>query len=79
MEYLSEYTRFFTALRVILDPFAAMPVFLSLTHDYPVRERGRMVNITALTVTIVLSLAALGGEQILTAIAVEIMASGLRE
>lgn len=38
-----------------------------------------MVNITALTVAIVLSLAALGGEQILTAIAVEIMASGLRE
>ncbi|MDH3561701.1 MAG: MarC family protein [Gammaproteobacteria bacterium] len=65
MAYLSEYTRFFTALLVILDPFAAIPVFLSLTHNYQVRERGRIVNITALTVAIVLSLAALGGEKML--------------
>ena len=41
MEYWSEYTRFFTALFVILDPFAAIPIFLSLTQGYSQAERMR--------------------------------------
>lgn len=66
MEYWSEYTRFFTALFVILDPFAAIPIFLSLTHHYSVQERHRAVNIAAITVLIVLIASALFGDAILT-------------
>jgi len=66
MEYWPEYTRFFTALLVILDPFAAIPVLLSLTHNYNSRERSRAVTLTAVTVASVLSLAALFGDGMLT-------------
>ena len=66
LEYWSEYTRFFTALLVILDPFAAIPIFLSLTHNYTPAERNRAAGIAALTVAIVLSLAALFGDTMLT-------------
>ena len=65
MENWAEYTRFFTALIVILDPFAAVPIFLALTKGYTSQERGRIVNITALTVLIVLVLAAFTGEALL--------------
>jgi multiple antibiotic resistance protein len=66
MEYWPEYTRFFTALLVILDPFAAIPVLLSLTHNYTSRERSRAVALTAITVAAVLSLAAIFGDRMLT-------------
>ncbi|MFW2374589.1 MAG: MarC family protein [Gammaproteobacteria bacterium] len=66
MEYWSEYTRFFTALFVILDPFAAIPIFLSLTHDYSVQERHRAINMAAITVLLVLMISALFGDAILT-------------
>ena len=66
MEYWSEYTRFFTALLVILDPFAAIPIFLSLTHGYTAQERHRAVSLATITVVIVLSLSALFGETMLT-------------
>ncbi len=66
MELWSEYTRFFTALLVILDPFAAIPIFLSLTGSYATRERSRAALLAAITVFIVLSLSALFGERMLT-------------
>ena len=66
MEYWSEYTRFFTALLVILDPFAAIPIFLSLTQGYSTAERNRAVTLAAITVAIVLSLSAMFGETMLT-------------
>lgn len=66
MEYWSEYTRFFTALFVILDPFAAIPIFLSLTHHYSVHERNRAINMAAITVLLVLTASALFGDTILT-------------
>jgi len=66
MEYWSEYTRFFTALLVILNPFAAIPIFLSLTQGYTPKERHRSVTIAAITVAIVLSISALLGEAMLT-------------
>jgi len=68
MEYWSEYTRFFTALFVIIDPFAAIPIFLSLTHGYNSEERGKAVTLAAITVAVVLSLAAMFGETMLTAL-----------
>jgi multiple antibiotic resistance protein len=66
MEHWTEYTRFFTALLVILDPFLAVPIFLSLTQGYTPLERVRVATLTTLTVSFVLVLAALSGEAILT-------------
>lgn len=68
MEFWPEYTRFFTALLVILDPFAAIPIFLSLTQGYTPEERNRSVTIAAITVAVVLSLSAVFGETMLTAL-----------
>lgn len=66
MEYWPEYTRFFTALFVILDPFAAIPIFLSLTQHYSSHERNRASYIAVVTVLIVLMASALLGDAILT-------------
>jgi len=66
MEYWNEYARFFTALFVILDPFAAIPVFLSLTVGYTQVERNCIALRTAITVSGVLIISALFGESILT-------------
>lgn len=63
---ISEYTRFFTALLVILDPFMALPIFLTLTQHYDRKQRRRVATITTLTVIGVLALAALTGEQMLS-------------
>lgn len=66
MEFWPEYTRFFTALLVILDPFAAIPIFLSLTPGYSNAERNRIATVAVLTTAAVLVLAALFGETMLT-------------
>lgn len=66
MEYWSEYSRFFTALLVILDPFAVIPIFLSLTQGYTPAERNRSVTLATITVAIVLCLSAMFGETMLT-------------
>lgn len=65
MEPWTEYTRFFIALFVILDPFAAVPIFLALTRSYSASERGRIANISALTVLLVLVVVTLIGETLL--------------
>ncbi|MCG6937517.1 MAG: NAAT family transporter [Gammaproteobacteria bacterium] len=65
MEHWTEYTRFFIALFVILDPFAAVPIFLALTKTYSESERGRIANIAAVTVMIVLVVSALSGDTLL--------------
>lgn len=65
MEYWTEYSRFITGLFVILDPFAAVPIYLVLTKNYTPVERRRISNITALTVFIVLVITSLTGEALL--------------
>ena len=65
MEHWTEYSRFFTALLVILDPFMAIPILLTLTGDYSDAERNRVVRIAALTVAAVLIVVALSGETLL--------------
>ncbi|MGB5398500.1 MAG: MarC family protein [Gammaproteobacteria bacterium] len=65
MEHWTEYSRFFIALFVIIDPFAAVPIFLVLTKSFSPREQGRIANITAITVLLVLVVAALSGEKLL--------------
>ncbi len=65
MEHWTEYTRFFVALFVILDPFAAVPIYLALTKTYSDTDRGRIANISAITVLLVLVVASLTGEALL--------------
>jgi multiple antibiotic resistance protein len=65
MEHWTEYTRFFTALLVILDPFMAVPIFLALTHTYTPAERRRVANIATLSVALILVISALSGEGLL--------------
>jgi multiple antibiotic resistance protein len=65
VEHWTEYTRFFTALLVILDPFAALPIFLGLTQGYRPSDRARAAGIATLAVAAVLVLAALSGEALL--------------
>lgn len=62
-----EYTRFAVALLAIVDPLAAIPLFLRLTDGYSTRERKRTARVTALAVCGVLAGAALVGESILGA------------
>jgi multiple antibiotic resistance protein len=65
VEHWTEYSRFFIALFVIIDPFAAVPIFLVLSRDYTRAEKRRVANITAVTVLAVLVAAALTGETLL--------------
>jgi multiple antibiotic resistance protein len=65
MEHWTEYSRFFVALFVILDPFAAVPIFLVLTKSYVKSDQAKIARITSVTVMLVLIIAALTGETIL--------------
>ena len=62
---LSGYLRFFVTLAAVLDPFLAVPIFLTLTAARGVGERARLVRVVAITVFAVLAGAALFGEQLL--------------
>ena len=67
MEHWTEYSHFFTALLVILDPIAAIPIFLALTKSYSDAESSRITNLTAITVVAVLVIASVTGETLLLA------------
>jgi multiple antibiotic resistance protein len=62
-----EYSRFAIALVAIVDPLAAIPLFLQLTDGFSVRERKRTARVTALAVFGVLAGAGIAGEAILGA------------
>lgn len=65
MEHWSEYSRFITALFVILNPFAAVPIYLVLTKSYRIEERKQIAKIASITVLTVLIIASLTGETLL--------------
>jgi multiple antibiotic resistance protein len=62
----AEYTRFFAALVAVLDPLAAVPIFLTLTEDYSAAERARTAWVTCAAVAGLLVASALAGESALT-------------
>jgi multiple antibiotic resistance protein len=64
----SDYLRFAVALFAILTPFAAIPIFLSLTEGLSPLLRARTARLAAATVLCVLVIAALAGEAILRAV-----------
>jgi multiple antibiotic resistance protein len=68
MLFWTDYARFAVALFAILTPFAAIPIFLSLTEGLSPRLRARTARLAASTVFCVLVVAAVAGESILRAL-----------
>ena len=60
-----EYLRFIATLTAVLDPFLAVPIFLSVTAERDKRARKRLAGAVTLTVFAVLAGAALSGEALL--------------
>ena len=65
MEHWTEYTRLFTALLVIINPFMAVPILLALTADFEPSRRMAVVRVASMTVAIVLLVTAFSGETLL--------------
>ena len=65
MSGLQEYVRFVVTLTAVLDPFLAVPIFLSVTSAGDPAGRRRLARVVTLTVLAVLSGAALFGEALL--------------
>jgi multiple antibiotic resistance protein len=64
----TEYARFAIALFSILTPFAAIPIFLSLTGGMSHAQRAHTARLATLTVMIVLLVSAVAGDSILRAV-----------
>jgi multiple antibiotic resistance protein len=60
-----EYLRFLVTLTAVLDPFLAVPIFLSVTAMSDERARRRLAGAVTLTVFLVLAGAAIFGEALL--------------
>jgi multiple antibiotic resistance protein len=65
MESWTEYSRFVIALFAILTPFAAIPIFLSLTEGQSEKEKAHTARTAVLTIAILLITAAFLGDSIL--------------
>ena len=68
MSFLQEYLRFIVTLVAVLDPFLAIPIFLSVAAAREPAGRRRLVNAVSVTVFAVLCGAAIFGEALLTAL-----------
>ena len=68
MSSLQEYLRFVVTLTAVLDPFLAVPIYVSVTAGERSRARLRLANVVTLTVFLVLAGTALFGEQLLRVI-----------
>ena len=74
MSSLQEYLRFLVTLTAVLDPFLAVPIFLTVTASYGVPARVALVRVVAITVFVVLAAAALLGDTILTLVGASLAA-----
>ena len=74
MSAFQEYLRFFVALTAVLDPFLAVPIFLTVTASHSVRARVVLVRVVTITVFAVLAASVLVGEALLTAIGASLAA-----
>jgi len=70
----SGYVRFFVTLTAVLDPFLAVPIFLTLTAARGAAQRAALVRIVTVTVFSVLAVSALVGEQLLLLIGASLAA-----
>ncbi len=65
---LRDYVRFVVTLLAVLDPFLAVPIYVSVTLGRSVGDRRALARVVTLTVLAVLVSTALAGEQLLTLI-----------
>ena len=65
MAALTEYLRFIVTLTAVVDPFLAIPFFLSFTARYDAAERAALARTVVLTVFAVLALSAILGDALL--------------
>lgn len=71
---MQEYLRYIVTLAAVLDPFLAVPIYLSVTSRSGESGRLRLANIVTLTVFVVLAGAALFGEGLLRLIGASLSA-----
>ncbi len=71
---MTEYLRFAVTLAAVLDPFLAVPIFLTLTASHSPRARVVLVRVVAVTVFIVLAVSALLGDTILSLVGASLAA-----
>ena len=60
-----QYIEILTAIVVIVDPFGAIPIFISITSDESPRQRAQTARIASIELAVVLVAAALAGEPVL--------------
>ena len=65
MSSLSEYLRFVVTLTAVVDPFLAVPFFLTVTAARSEDARRRLAQVVAITVFVVLAVAVFIGEALL--------------
>lgn len=61
----AEYIKMFVGLLAIVNPFGAIPLFISMTADENIRQRHRTVYLVAVGVSIILLVALFFGELVL--------------
>jgi multiple antibiotic resistance protein len=71
---MTEFLRFVVTLAAVVDPFLAVPFFLSCTTGESVEKRVKLARVVATTVFVVLAAAAFGGEALLRAIGASVPA-----
>jgi len=65
MNELQEYLRYLVTLTAVLDPFLAIPIFISVTAARDDAGRRRLANVVTITVFLVLAGSAIFGESLL--------------
>jgi multiple antibiotic resistance protein len=71
---LSEYLRFAVTLTAVVDPFLAVPFFLTVTASRSEAESRRLARVVALTVFLVLAISTFVGEALLELIGASLSA-----
>ena len=64
LEY-AQYLKIFIGLLAIVNPFGAVPLFLSMTGDEDAAQRRRTIDMVAIGVTVILLVALFMGEHVL--------------
>jgi multiple antibiotic resistance protein len=71
---LQDYLRYIVTLTAVLDPFLAVPIYLSVTSRSGEADRLRLTNVVTVTVFLVLAGAAVFGEGLLRLIGASLSA-----
>ena len=61
----AQYLKIFIGLLAIVNPFGAIPLFISMTADESTRQRRRTIDMVAIGVTVILLVALFLGEHLL--------------